>query len=206
MQFDVNNEKGYKIGTGYTGLQPREDGKALVLFSGFGANFNAPDGRPGADSGPGASNSTMIDFQFGHTYNLTVQQRHDDPKILQAYIQDVTDSNNPGPKQWVKDLHVTQDATLSGKQTGFVEHYGASINNSAQIARTSGSFSAPFTTDDNSNVKYGSLSRGELYGRYANSMTGDQTLTKERGQIKKVEFSFHGVDYSENDKRPVKSS
>ncbi|MGT0193860.1 hypothetical protein ACVHYJ_17680 [Burkholderia pyrrocinia] len=193
MQFDVNDTAGGRLGTGYIGLQPREDGKALVVFSGFGANFKAPDGRSEADGGPGASNSTTVDFQFGHTYNLTVQQHPDDANILQAYIQDVTDPSNPGAKQWVKNLHVTQDAILAGEQTGFVEHYGAGINNSAQIKQTSGSFSAPFTTDDSGNVVHGSLSGAGLYGRYANSITGDQTATKEGGQIKKVEFSLHGV-------------
>ncbi|WP_198364071.1 hypothetical protein [Burkholderia ubonensis] len=193
MQFGVIDNQGKKLGSGYIGLQPREDGKALVIFSGFGSNFKAPVGRPEADGGPGASSSTMVDFKFGHTYNLTVQRHPDNPKILQAYIQDVTNPNNPGSKQWVKDLHVTKDASLWGSHSGFVEHYGKSINNSAQIKPTSGSFSAPFTTDNSGNIKYGFLSGPELYGRYANSMTGDQTLTKESGKIKKVEFSLQGV-------------
>ncbi|WP_208457414.1 hypothetical protein [Burkholderia pyrrocinia] len=199
MQFKVVNGNGQSIGRGYIGLQPREDGKALVMFSGFGSDFSAPSGLPTADSGPGAHNSTLIDFQYGHTYNLTVERDSKNPRVFHAYAQDVTDLNNPGPKKWVKDLHVNQDAGLAGYEKGFVELYGGTpIDSSAQIAPTSGSFSAPFTIDEKGTATHGWLWGSKLQGRFCNSTTGSQTQTKENGKTKKIELSIQGVGYPKN--------
>ncbi|WLH88199.1 hypothetical protein PSH87_16150 [Pseudomonas sp. FP453] len=195
MQFGVNDESGKKLGGGYIGMQPRGDGKALITFSGFGPHFSAPKGRDGADGGPGASNSTLVDFKFGHKYNLTVARDPDNPKRLKAYVQDVTDPDKLGPMQHVKDLDVDQKVALAGSNTGFVEHYGAKIDRSSQIATTSGSFFAPFSTDDKGNVKNGSVNGTGLYGRFANSMTGGQEITKRSGRRTQVKFSLQGVGY-----------
>ena len=195
MQFGVINENGKSLGNGYIGMQPRQDGKALITFSGFGSHFVAPQGRPGADGGAGGSNSTLVDFKFGNKYNLTVERDPENPKILKGYIQDVTDPDNPGVKQHVKDIGVDQNAALSGSNRGFVEHYGARINRSSQIAPTSGSFSAPFTTDDEGNIKVGSIKGEGLYGRYRNSTTGTHETTKVGGVGKELKFSFQGVGH-----------
>lgn len=198
MQFDVNNEKGKRIGGGYIGIQPRGDGRALITFSGFGPHFQAPKGRSEADGGKGGSNSTMVDFKFGNKYNLTVERDPENPKRLSGYIQDVTDPDNPGPKQHVKDLDVDQNVALSGRKTGFVEQYGANINRSSQVASTRGGFSAPFTTDENGNTRVGEIKGLGLYGRYKNSIVGNQTVTKEAGSGKEIKFSFQGVGYEKN--------
>ncbi|WP_235387870.1 MULTISPECIES: hypothetical protein [Pseudomonas] len=195
MQFGVINESGQSLGTGYIGMQPRQDGKALITFSGFGSHFVAPQGRPDADGGAGGSNSTLVDFKFGNKYQLTVEREPDNPKRLKGYIQDVTDPDNPGVKQDVKDLEVDQNAALSDRNRGFVEHYGARINRSSQIAPTSGSFSAPFTTDAEGNVKVGSIKGDGLYGRYRNSTTGTHETTKVGGVGKELKFSFQGVGH-----------
>lgn len=198
MQFDINNEKGKRLGGGYIGIQPRGDGRALITFSGFGPHFKAPQGTSEADGGKGASNSTMVDFKFGNKYNLTIERDPENPKRLSGYIQDVTDPANPGPKQHVKDLDVDQNVALSGRNTGFVEQYGAKINRSSQVASTRGSFSAPFTTDENGSVRGGEIKGVGLYGRYKNSIVGTQTVAKEAGAGKEIKFSFQGVGYEKN--------
>ncbi|MGY2397568.1 hypothetical protein [Pseudomonas sp. SDO5271_S396] len=195
MQFGVNDKKGKHLGTGYIGMQPRGDGKALIVFSGFGPHFSAPKGRSEADGGKGGSNSTLVDFKFGHKYNLTVERDPENAKRLKAYIQDVTDANTPGPKQHVKDLDVDKEVALAGHNTGFVEHYGAKIDRSSQIATVGGSFSAPFTQDDKGNIKTGSIKSDGLYGRYKNAMVGNQEITREAGKGKEIKFSLQGVGY-----------
>jgi hypothetical protein len=198
MQFDINNEKGKRLGGGYIGIQPRGDGRALITFSGFGPHFKAPKGTSEADGGKGGSNSTMVDFKFGNKYNLTIERDPENPKRLSGYIQDVTDPGNPGPKQHVKDLDVDQNVALSGRNIGFVEQYGAKINRSSQVASTQGSFSAPFTTDENGKAKVGDIKGLGLYGRYKNSIVGSQTVIKEAGAGKEIKFSFQGVGYEKN--------
>jgi len=195
MMFGLNDDSGKPLGRGYIGLQPRGDGKALVVFSGHGPHFKAPQGRAEFDGEKGASNSTLVDFKFGHKYNLTIVRDLEDPQKLSAYIQDVTDPNNPGPKQHVKDLYVDRKVALAGRDTGFVEHYGAKINKSSQIAPTTGSFSAPFTTDDKGAVKVGEINSSGLYGRYKNSIVGTQQITKDSGVGKEIHFSLKGVGY-----------
>lgn len=195
MQFGINDEDGKRLGDGYIGMQPRGDGKALIVFSGFGPHFSAAKGRPEADGGPGGSNSTLVDFKFGHKYNLTVERDPENPKRLKAYVQDVTDSDKPGPKQHVKDLDVDQKVALAGFNAGFVEHYGAKIDRSSQIAPTRGSFFAPFSTDDKGSVKNGSVNSTGLYGRFANAMTGTQEITKKSGRRTQVKVSVQGVGY-----------
>ncbi|WP_256544613.1 hypothetical protein [Pseudomonas sp. 37 R 15] len=195
MQFGINDEQGKSLGDGYIGLQPGADGKAQVPFSGFGSHFTAPHGSTDADGGPGASNSTTVDFKFGHKYNLTVEQ---DPKNLQrlsGYIQDVTDPDKVGPKQHVKDLYVDSKVSLATRHSGFVEHYGKDIDRSSQIAPTAGSFSAPFTTDDKGTITVGSVTNEGLYGRFRNSITGDLEVTRVNGESKELKFSFQGVGY-----------
>lgn len=193
MMFGVNTEKGTALGRGYIGMQPRGDGKALIIFSGYGPHFNAPKGRAEFDGVTGASNSTLVDFKFGNKYELTVERDPADPRILSAYVQDVTDPDNPGPKQHVKDIHVDQNVALAGSDAGFVEQYGAKINKSSQIAPTRGSFFAPFTTDDKGDVKVGEIMSTGLYGRYKNSTVGKQHIVKEQGVGKELEFSLQGV-------------
>ncbi|WP_256657479.1 hypothetical protein [Pseudomonas sp. R3-18-08] len=195
MQFGINDEQGNFLGGGYIGLQPREDGKARVPFSGFGSHFTAPHGSSDADGGPGASNSTAVDFKFGHKYNLTVEQDPKNPLRLSGYIQDVTDPEKLGPKQHVKDLYVDRKVSLTTRFSGFVEHYGKEIDRSSQIAPTAGSFSAPFTTDDQGNIKVGSVQSDGLYGRFRNSITGDLEVTRMNGEGKELKFSFQGVGY-----------
>jgi len=193
MQFGVNDNNGKPLGRGYIGMQPRGDGKALVTFSGSGSHFKAPQGRGEFDGGNGASNSTLVDFKFGHKYNLTVVRDPENPRKLSAYIQDVTDPDNPGPKQHVQDLYLDRDVALAGREVGFVEQYGEKINRSSQIAPTGGSFSAPFTTDDKGNIKVGVINSTGFYGRYKNSMVGTQQVTKDSGVGKEIHFSFKGV-------------
>ncbi|MFL9673143.1 hypothetical protein [Pseudomonas marginalis] len=195
MMFGVNTAEGKPLGRGYIGMQPREDGKALIVFSGYGSHFKAPQGRPEFDGVKGASNSTLVDFKFGNKYNLTVEVDPENPQKLKGFIQDVTDPHRPGPKRHVKDIHVDQKIALSGRDTGFVEQYGAKINRSSQVAPTGGSFSAPFTRDDKGSIKVGEINSTGLYGRYKNSITGNQQVTKEAGQPKELKFSFHGVGY-----------
>lgn len=193
MHFGVNLDDGNYLGRGYIGMQPRGDGKALVMFSGYGPHFTASQGLAEFDGVKGASNSTLVDFKFGNKYNLTVERNSGDAQKLSAYIQDVTDPDNPGPKQHVKDLDVDRKFALSGGDVGFVEQYGSTINRSSQIAHTSGSFSAPFTTDDKGNITAGSISSTGLYGRYKNSIVGNQQITKESGVGKHIHFSLQGV-------------
>ena len=119
----------------------------------------------------------------------------ENPQKLSAYIQDVTDPNNPGPKQHVKDLYVDRKFALAGRDTGFVEHYGAKRNQSSQTAPTTGSFSAPFTADDKGAVKVGAINSTGLYGRYKNSILGTQQITKDSGVGKEIHFSLKGVGY-----------
>jgi len=195
MQFGVNDAQSRPLGRGYIGMQPRGDGKALIAFSGNGAHFKAPQGRPEFDGGKGASNSTLVDFKFGNKYNLTVERDPEDAHKLRGFIQDVTDPDKPGPKQHVKDIYVDQKFALSGRERGFVEHYGAKIDRSSQIAPTRGSFSAPFTTDDMGNVRIGEIKSDGLYGRYKNSMVGRQQVISEAGKGKEIQFSFQGVGY-----------
>lgn len=195
MMFGVNSAEGKALGRGYIGMQPREDGKALIVFSGYGSHFKVPQGRPEFDGMKGASNSTLVDFKFGNKYNLTVEVDPENPRKLKGFIQDVTDPHRPRPKQHVKDIYVDQAVALSGRDTGFVEQYGARINRSSQIATTGGSFFAPFTRDEKGSVKVGEINSIGLYGRYKNSMTGNQQVTKEAGQRKELKFSFHGVGY-----------
>ncbi len=195
MQFGINDAQGNSLGDGYIGLQPGEDGKAQVPFSGFGSHFTAPDGSCDADGGPGASNSTTVDFTFGHQYNLTVEQDPQNPQRLSGYIQDVTDPEHLGPRQHVKDLYVDRKVSLTTSYSGFVEHYGKEIDRSSQIAPTAGSFSAPFTTDDQGNIKVGSVKSEGLYGRFRNSITGDLQVTRVNGEGKALKFSFQGVGY-----------
>jgi len=195
MHFGVNHDGGKYLGRGYIGMQPRGDGKALVVFSGYGPHFTASQGRAEFDGVKGASNSTLVDFKFGHKYNLTVERDPEDPQKLSAYIQDVTDPDNPGPKQHVKDLNVDRKFALAGGDVGFVEQYGSKINRSSQIAPTSGGFSAPFTTDDKGNIKAGAINSTGLRGRYKNSMVGTQQVTRESGIGKEIHFSLQGVGY-----------
>jgi hypothetical protein len=195
MQFGVNDAQSRPLGRGYIGMQPRGDGKALIAFSGNGAHFKAPQGRPEFDGGKGASNSTLVDFKFGNKYNLTVERDPEDAHKLRGFIQDVTDPDKPGPKQHVKDIYVDQKFALSGRERGFVEHYGAKIDRSSQIAPTRGSFSAPFTTDDMGNVRIGEIKSDGFYGRYKNSMVGRQQVISEAGKGKEIQFSFQGVGY-----------
>ncbi len=193
MQFGVNDSSGKRLGGGYIGMQPRGDGKALVTFSGYGPHFKAPQGRAEFDGGKGASNSTLVDFKFGNKYNLTVERDPQNPQRLSAYIQDVTDPDNLGSKQHVQDLDVDRKVALAGRDAGFVEQYGAKINRSSQIAPAGGSFSAPFTTDEKGNVKTGVINSDGFYGRYKNSMVGNEQITKESGAGKEIHFSFQGV-------------
>jgi hypothetical protein len=195
MQFGVNDAQGRPLGRGYIGMQPRGDGKALIVFSGNGEHFKAPQGRPEFDGGKGASNSTLVDFKFGNKYNLTVERDPEDAHKLRGFIQDVTDSDMPGPKQHVKDIYVDQKFALAGRDRGFVEHYGAKIDRSSQIAPTRGSFSAPFTTDDKGNVRVGEIKSDGLYGRYKNSMVGLQRVISEAGKGQEIQFSFQGAGY-----------
>lgn len=195
MHFRVNDEQGARLGRGYIGLQPRGDGKALIVFSGNGEHFKAPQGRDEFDGGVGASNSTLVDFKFGNKYNLTVERDAENPRKLRGFIQDVTDPDKPGPKQHVKDIYVDQNAALAGNEVGFVEHYGAKINQSSQIAPTRGSFSAPFTQDDKGNIKVGEIKSGGLYGRYKNSLIGNQQVISEGGKGKEIHFSLQGAGY-----------
>jgi len=114
---------------------------------------------------------------------------------MRGFIQDVTDSDMPGPKQHVKDIYVDQKFALAGRDRGFVEHYGAKIDRSSQIAPTRGSFSAPFTTDDKGNVRVGEIKSDGLYGRYKNSMVGLQRVISEAGKGQEIQFSFQGAGY-----------
>ncbi|MFL1503560.1 hypothetical protein ACI77J_18710 [Pseudomonas sp. O64] len=193
MMFGVNTEKNTYLGRGYIGMQPRGDAKALIIFSGYGPHFKASQGTAEFDGVKGASNSTLVDFKFGNKYNLTVERDPANAKNLKAYIQDVTDPDNPEPRQHVKDLSVDQRVVLVGTDTGFVEQYGAKINQSSQIAPTRGSFFAPFTTDDEGNIKVGEIKSNGLYGRYKNSVVGQQQIVKAGGVGKELEFSLQGV-------------
>lgn len=193
MMFGVNTETGTYVGRGYIGMQPRGDGKALIIFSGYGPHFSAPKGRDEFDGVTGASNSTLVDFKFGNKYELTVERDPADAQILKAYVQDVTQPDNPGPKQHVKDIQVDQKVALAGSDTGFVEQYGAKINKSSQIAPTRGSFFAPFTTDDEGSVQVGEIMSTGLYGRYKNSTVGKQNIVKEQGKGRELEISLQGV-------------
>ena len=89
-----------------------------------------------------------------------------------------------------------QKFALAGRDRGFVEHYGAKIDRSSQIAPTRGSFSAPFTTDDKGNVRVGEIKSDGLYGRYKNSMVGLQRVISEAGKGKEIQFSFQGAGYA----------
>ncbi|WP_448649825.1 hypothetical protein ACSHWC_17005 [Pseudomonas fluorescens] len=198
MMFGVNTGSGGYLGRGYIGIQPREDGKALIVFSGYGPHFKAPEGRAEFDGVTGASNSTLVDFKFGNKYNLTVERDPADDQKLKAFIQDVTDVDNPVPKQHVKDMFVDQKVALAGSDTGFVEQIGAKINKSSQVAPTRGSFFAPFTTDDKGDVKVGTIKSEGLYGRYKNSMVGNQQIVREAGKGKELEFSLQGVGAEKN--------
>lgn len=193
MQFDVNNLEGKNLGTGYIGLQPRADGKALVTFSGFGSHFTAPKGRAGADGGSGASNSTTIDFQFGHKYALMVERDPTDHSLLKGYVQDVTDPENPGTRQHVKDLQLDEDALLAGRQSGFIEHYGKKAKESSDLGRTAGSFYAPSGKSVDDETIEGSLTDGTLYGRYKHSLTGERETTKVGSSIVQVKVDIHGA-------------
>ncbi|HTV85309.1 MAG TPA: hypothetical protein VME63_07880 [Dyella sp.] len=193
MQFGVNGADGTSVGCGYIGLQPREDGKALVVFSGSGPRFSALEGRPEADGGCGASNSTLIDFQFGHTYELTVERDAYDPSVLRAYAQNVSNPARPGPREHVKDLRVDRDVTLAARQEGFIEHYGKAISRSAEIGRTEGIFHAPFGRSMQGRHVGGALTQGQLSGRFGTSTTGRRVTAVEGGQVKAVRVTLWGV-------------
>ncbi|WP_198390500.1 hypothetical protein [Burkholderia ubonensis] len=194
MQIRFVKENGVSPGGGYIGIQPRGDGKALVMFSGSGPAFTAPHGRSEFDGAKGASNSTLVDFKFGNKYNLIIERNPENKKEFIAYIQDVTNPDAPGKKQEVKRLLVNQDSGLMGSNVGFVEHYGKAINSSAQIPPIRGGFGAPFTTRENGSTTTGALSNGRFSGRYQSSLTGDQTCTNGvDGKAQSVDFSFKGL-------------
>ncbi|MEX1829357.1 hypothetical protein [Luteibacter sp. CQ10] len=193
MQFDVNDLKGRRAATGYIGLQPRQDGKALVAFSGFGKSFRAPSGIPSADGGPGASNATLIDFRFGHTYELTIERDAGDRRMLSAFVRDVTRAANPGAPRYVKSLRMDRDVLLAGRQTGFVEHYGKSLGRSSDIAYTAGTFHAPFGTSEQGKILHGSLTQGELHGRFQHSTLGHRSITTVGRRIVEVALGIRGA-------------
>lgn len=193
MQFAVKDEKGKSHGQGYIGLQPREDGKARVAFSGFGAQFSAPGGTAKADGGPGASNSTSIDFVFGNKYELTIERDSTNHALLKAYVRDVTDPAKPGPRQDVKSLSLDKKVLLGGHAEVFIEHYGKSISKSSEIGRTKGSFYAPGGTSEKGETIDGKLYEGRLSGRYKQSTTGERTVTKIGQRIVELQLEIQGA-------------
>ncbi|WP_198360423.1 hypothetical protein [Burkholderia ubonensis] len=194
MQIRFVKENGVSPGVGYIGIQPRRDGKALIIFSGLGSAFTAPQGHSEFDGAQGASNSTLVDFKFGNKYNLIVERNPENKHEFIAYMQDVTDPGAPGKKQEVKRLRVDQVSGLMGPNVGFVEHYGKEINSSSQIPQIRGGFGAPFTTNEDGSVTVGTLSNGQLAGRYQSSLTGNQTWTKGiDAKAQAVDFSFKGM-------------
>ncbi len=201
MMFGVNTDKGGYLGRGYTGIQPREDGKALITFSAYGPHFKAPQGRSEFDGETGVSNSKLVDFKFGNQYNLTVERDPANARLLKAYIQDVTDPDNPLPRQHAGDIYADRDVALAGKDVGFVEHYGAKINKSAQIATTRGSFYAPFTTDENGKVASGKIESQGLSGRFKNSLVGNEEIVKHAKKGDELTFSIAGAGYEKQDEK-----
>lgn len=64
----------------YIGLQPREEGKNLVIFSTFGTGTTALSSncKPGADGGSGTSCSIQYDWKLDTPYVLTMQKEYKD--------------------------------------------------------------------------------------------------------------------------------
>jgi hypothetical protein len=193
MRWGVNDLKDRWLGGGYIGLQPRQDGKALVVFSGFGPHFSPVNGSPHADGGPGASSRAIIDFQFGHKYELTVERDSRDPRLLRAFVQDVSNAFRPAPRQHVQDLRVDQDAVLGGRQAGFIEHYGKAISKSAQIGRAECVFYAPSGRSSCGLRVDGTLAQGELNGRFGSSTMGRRVVAMLGNQVVAVRVSLRGA-------------
>jgi hypothetical protein len=193
MRWSVNDLHGRWIGGGHIGLQPRPDGKARLVFSGFGPHFSPVDGSPPAHGGPGASSGATIDFQFGHKYELTVERDSRDPRLLRAFVQDVSTAFQPGPRRHVQDLRVDQDAVLGGRQAGFIEHDGKAISKSSEIGRAECVFHAPSGRSSRGQRVDGTLAQGELSGRFGNSTTGRREVAMLVNQVVAVRISLRGA-------------
>jgi hypothetical protein len=193
MRWSVNDSNGRWVGGGHIGLQPRQDGKARVVFSGFGPHFSPDKGRPSADGGPGASSGATIDFQFGHKYELTVERDSRDPRLLRAFVQDVSNAFQPGARQHVQDLRMDEDVVLGGRQAGFIEHYGKAIGKSSEIGHAECVFYAPSGRSSSGQRFDGTLAQGELSGRFGNSTTGRREVAMLGNQTTAVRISLRGA-------------
>ncbi|GLQ99594.1 hypothetical protein [Dyella mobilis] len=187
QQFSIKNSDGSEPNYGndnlggrnaaYIGIQPSATpGKAIFRFAGFGEGITTSTGLGGADGGPGAQNNRMLDFQYSHKYDLSVEADKSDPHVLNGYVQDVTDPQNPGPKQFIGNLRYSNPVKLSTDGGSVVEQGGSRTTGSNQIHYVKGTYYNPYSLNEAGNQENGSY-RGHWYtdtgqGPYKDSITG----------------------------------
>lgn len=147
----------------YTGIQPREPGKALVTFSAFGngAVPVADNCRGGADGGKGVSCSKMIDFQFKYKYMITVKRDSKDAKTWRATIRNVTSKGEPIEIGAWKPRPSSKG--IQGHHGGFVEFF-ARLSSCDDMLYTRGMFGWPTAKAGGKEYK-GTIKKPHTYGK-----------------------------------------
>lgn len=172
QQFPIVQENGTE-NLGYIVIIPIEDNKkALFRFGGFGNGITTDTGHNGIDHGSGAVNFPELEFNYGHKYDLSVEVDKHDPRVLNGYVQNVTNPKNPGPKQFVGNLKFKDSIRLGTGQLGFTEQLSTPTAGSNQIHRIKGSFYDPYSESGGKKIN-GSLDL--MSSRVAPGLTESQT-------------------------------
>lgn len=158
----------------YTGLQARDPGKALAIFSvwGKGTKPVASNCKGGADGEKGMSCSKMIDFDFGSKYEITVKRDKKDPQIWRGTIRNVT---KKGPSSEIGAWKLPNSYKgIEVRSGGFVEYF-PQISSCNDIPYTRGFFGLPTARSGNVSAT-ATISRPKTYGKCASvSFSTDQT-------------------------------
>lgn len=148
---------------GYIGLQPRENGQGLAVFSLLGKDTMpaSPNCRKGADGNPGVSCSTRIKLDYMQDYSLTVARDKADYSLWKGTIKNVA----TGKKTVIGAWRPTSSAKgIKANGSGFVE-YVPHVTDCADIPYTKGYFGAPSARAPNGNRFSGTIGHLTTYGK-----------------------------------------
>lgn len=158
LQYTLLNGNG-----GYIGIQPRSDGKAIIIFSMFGKGAEAitDNCNAGNDDGLVIHCTLVTDFLQKNRYALTITRAAGTPGAWQAYLTNVTGHGQPISIGILKPR--ASSLGLQGKGSGFIEYYPliASCN---EVPRTRVFYAAPRAKTSGKGVT-GTITTPSTYGK-----------------------------------------
>ncbi|MGP2888829.1 DUF3472 domain-containing protein [Serratia marcescens] len=140
-----NNSSGG--GAYYTGVQPKGNGQASIIFSFFGKGARVIDNvhcSGGADGGNGVSCAATVPFELGVEYHLTAElvKEGDHENVWEGSISTYGKSGRQKIGSWATPKTM---GYLSGSSIGFIEDY-TGIKSCADIPTTTARFGGGYYT------------------------------------------------------------